>query len=552
MGGMTWQQPGNQWTAPPSAPAALGRPPAPGNFVNQSATPSGTSTPRLAPPSYVNQDLPKCSPISDVETGATRKIVMPESTISASDILPSALGISSSPVPVEIAPPSSQNPSQLPRAEGSVSETPPPVTDNNNNDVVTDLSQDSAAGPPEPQFFPENLSEMNYLSIPRRVSLAYRYHPFTPAVAASTAKLQSEARGSPERREDKPDEVAHNSFPISSFIIKAWQAQGKTFKNSLKKAIVMPRPDAENSASEDKQKSDSTAKDKDKEAFLLHANQTGSVFNKKPIKQQGNFFYNDEKFAEFTQLDDDIHCLQPIPDPNFTIKDLKVLLNSDEIQNIQQSLSFGLYAESHVTAYTRAARSAINQVLGTLDPKLHEQNIATLRDTKSLLTGVATALEQSVESMIYVHAGITARLRSDFLAQQGDFIPLHVKQMLLHEMFGGSGLFNSQIAKYVPDIEKHNAKLQQNRPPPPPDSSQRSWSGYQIPKKTQNQHTHQSTSRNQSAALKSKKQSHNAGKPDSAPVNAAPTFPSKNKGSGKKSGGNKQHNKGSGRGKPKN
>ena len=402
--------------------------------------------------------------------------------------------------------------------------------------------------PRNPSFFPENLSEQAYLSIPRRVSLAYKYHPFTPAVAASNAKLQSEARGSPEKREDKPEEVAHNSFPISSFIVKAWQAQGKSFKNSLKKAIVMPRPDAETSASEDKQKSDS---DKDKEAFLLHANQTGSVFNKKPIKQQGNFFYNEERFAEFTQLDDDIHCLQPIPDPNFSIKDLKVLLNSDEIQNIQQSLSYGLYAESHITAYTWAARSAINRVLGSLDPKLHEQNIATLRDTKSLLTGVATALEQSVESMIYVHAGITARLRSDFLAQQGDFIPLHVKQMLLHEMFGGSGLFNSHIANYVPDIEKHNAKLQQNRPPPP-DSSQRPWGGYQIPKKTQHQNQHQSSTRNQSSANKQKKQPSHAGKADSANVNAGSTFPSKAKGSGKKSGGNKQHNKGAGRGKNKN
>ena len=546
-----WQQPvGNQRSTPTPVPAAVGRPPASvtqslpvPDQVSHVQLPPSTSTPR--------PELPKFSPISDVESGAVKNIVMPESTISASAILPSTLGLSSSPVPVEIAKPVSQKVHLAPSVAGSVSETPPPVLDNNNNSAKVDeqlaSSQDIPDGPSEPQIFPENFAELPYLSIPRRVSLAYKYHPFTPAVSAASAKIQSEARGSPEKREDKPDEVAHNSFPISSFIVKAWQAQGKSFKNSLKKAIIMPRPDAEGSASADAQKPESA--DKDKEAFLLHANQTGSLLNKKPVKQQGNFFYNEEKFAEFTQLDDDIHCLMPVPDPQFTIKDLKVLLNSEEIQNIQQSLSYGLYAESHITAYTRAARSSINAVLGTLDPKTQEKNIATLRDAKSLLTGVAQALEQSVESMIYVHAGITARLRSDFLVMQGNYIPLHVKQLLLHEMFGGSGLFNSHIAQYVPDIEKHNAKLQQQARPPPPDSSSRNWSGYHIPRKTQNQNqnTHQAPS-----APKSKKQPNNHNKQDNTNVNSGATFHSKNKGSGKKAGGNKHGNKGAGRGKGKN
>ena len=74
---------------------------------------------------------------------------------------------------------------------------------------------------------------------------------------------------------------------------------------------------------------------------------------------------------------------------------------------------------------------------------------------------VATALDQSVKMMIYTHAGLTAILRSDFLKTMGDNLPFHVKQGLLYENFGGTGPFNSQIDKYLHDIELDHSKMQQ-------------------------------------------------------------------------------------------
>ena len=138
-------------------------------------------------------------------------------------------------------------------------------------------------------------------------------------------------------------------------------------------------------------------------------------------------------------------------------------LGEDEVKNVQTSMSYGLYAESHSTAYVRACRKAINQVLLSLNPETEAANIERLHDVKQMLRGVAMAIEQSVQMFIYVHAGLTAQLRSNFLQAQGNYLPTHVKQGLLHELFGGSALFNTQIAKYVENVDKHNNKFHQNK-----------------------------------------------------------------------------------------
>ena len=318
-----------------------------------------------------------------------------------------------------------------------------------------------------PVHYHENVRKLPPLSAQKRVSTAYKYYSF-PKKNPAPPRLVSEARGSEDEADDSPEEINENSFPISSFILESWQDLGKGFKNSLQEALVMNKGtgtdtsnnnnDSENSANANAEKIGTSKTD----AFVLHSERFGSVFKGKPEKKQGNFFYHEEKFAQYVQLDSDVALIQK---PSNTNKKWKLMahLGEDEVKNVQTSMSYGLYAESHSTAYVRACRKAINQVLLSLNPETEAANIERLHDVKQMLRGVAMAIEQSVQMFIYVHAGLTAQLRSNFLQAQGNYLPTHVKQGLLHELFGGSALFNTQIAKYVENVDKHNNKFHQNK-----------------------------------------------------------------------------------------
>ena len=308
--------------------------------------------------------------------------------------------------------------------------------------------------------FPDNVSPLEPISIPRRITTAYKYYPFVRS-GVPQKKPRSEAHGIDEVPKAK-EEIVENSFPMASLIKASWQDQGKSFRNSMKDALIMPDepsdlPDKNDpEATNNTESGDSQGAPKPK----LFCKVPPNLLKNRPPKKQGDFYYHNMTFSPFVEFEHNIDILTP---SGFDVSNYKFNVNlaEDEVKNIQYALSYGLQAESHANSYVSASHCAINQALLHLDPKTHADEITALHDAKYMLSGAANALEQSVKMMIYPHAGLTAIIRSDFLKAIGDTVPVHVKQGLLFENFGGTGLFNSKIDKYRADIELHQNKLHQ-------------------------------------------------------------------------------------------
>ena len=408
--------------APTPAPTTVG------------AEPASTSSPKRVP-------LPDYSPISDdlgVLDSSKCNIVMGDSTINASSIM--GTGAISSPDEIDGSQPVQKlDPSASAEQESHLQ--------------ANDANQ---------QLFPENCAPLDFMTHTKRITLAYKYFPFERKVV-SDDKPVSEAR-TQETVVKKPEDATENSFPISSYILESWNQQGKAFKQNLQQALVMDQLQPQEGNAEASKGDEPSVVVKKSDQFLLHSQNLGSILRGKPVKKQQDFFYNEDKFAAFTKADDDLATLLPNASDRSTFTwQPQLTLSSDEIKHIQLACAYGLYAESHASAYLRASNQAVDKVLVKFDPETHQEDISTLHDLKYLLNGVVGALEQNVRMLVYIHSGLTAQMRANFLLDQGDSIPVHIKQRLLHQMLGGTGLFNSKISQFLPDIEKHRAKQAQEK-----------------------------------------------------------------------------------------
>ena len=344
----------------------------------------------------------------------------------------------------------------------------------NNVNSVENSDQDTSAKKELPTY-PQNMERQPLLSNNRRITLAYKYVPFEKQVVSSN-KPVSEARASDDdlsgsaiaSSSAKPEDVLESSFPVSGYITKSWKYRDTKFRESLKKGLSMSEKPAKEQAGEDE----------DDDGFTLYSANFASILKNKPDKKPSDFHYHKAKFATFVELDHDINKLRRDDTKEW---EMRMKLSAAEIKNIQAAQAYTLMAQSHVSAYIRASRAALNQILLTLNPDEHSENIQRIHDIKQFFEGLVLCKEQTVTDAVYVHAGLQAQLRSDFLKAQGTYLPLHTKQALLHESLGGNALFDHQISKYEAEITAHNAKLHQNRM----DSAViNSIDKYKIPKKT--------------------------------------------------------------------
>ena len=432
------------------------------------APPTGNSTPKTA------IDIGAYSPISEADSNATvtsnvdtnnnhckHSIVMSDKSVDVS--VSSSLAANSNMQNVDIA---NCDKVQVIDVHDSVIDTDIPVIDHNldshpvvneNDNVVNDVTGGSVQVKQEPlPSFDVNVQPLPHLSITKRVSTAYKHFSF-PRKPNVKKRVTSEAHGSDEET-SKSDDVIENSFPIASTIMKGWQDQTKSFKASLKAALVMDKEQQEAQKEQLTEPSGegSQSKPKSDDATLFSKN-TPTIFKNKPTRKQGDFYYHEEKFGQFVQLDSNIELLTPAGFDPSSYK-LQVNLSEEEVRNLQTAMSFGLHAESHTSSYITATRRAINSALLKLDPAVFPDQISALHDAKHMLYGAANAVDQSVQMLIYVHAGLTATLRTDFLKNCCYNLPTHVKQELMYSPFGGSALFNSQIGNHITDIEIHRQK----------------------------------------------------------------------------------------------
>ena len=456
-------------------------PPPPG------APPVRTSSPKK------HVDLPQYSPISEPDTAnnSTSKfvssksaILMPDATIEASR-LTSLVNISS-PQKVEIDVNNNQNDLDIPDHDSNLENSSQNLV--NSLDIQNRTSQDTAV---PSQTFPDNVKPLPHISIMKRVSTAYKYANF-PRKSLPAKKPTSEAHGSDEEVEIS-EEIKENSFPISSFIIESWQQRSKSFKSSLEEALIIGKRDKTDTAPENSSHTGEQGSSAEDDKYLFEKTHN-SILKNKPQRAQGDFYYHKDKFAQVTtKFDGDIGKLAPTDFEPSKYK-FDVHLSEQEVKNIQSACSYGLYSESHAVAYVKASRLAINQVLLHLNPETQAQQIQQLQDAKYMLYGAANALDETIKQLVYIHAGFTAQLRADFLQAMGSFLPVHVRQGLLFELFGNSGLFSSQIHKYVPDIQAYHDKMHKDQfakavAQALAASRNKYYDGFKIPKVQQPQQT---------------------------------------------------------------
>lgn len=486
---------------PPSAPlvntsqppALVARPVDTSSASESVGTPAGSSTPQRYPP-------PHFSPISPPQRGDRSKcstVVMGDLSIVTSsdgsvysykekDMTQSSL-LGTSKTGSGINEPGFQVPTmQKISANVTQSDLDKVNTDanNNNKDTVQNSVDNLATDTSSVQekvlpTFPANRERQPPLSNNRRITLAYKYYPFQKKVVKNT-KPVSEARASDDDdpAPAKPEDASESSFPVDSFITKSWQYRDLRFRESLKKGLTMSDQQQEKPTPKEGENPDED-EEEDEDGFTLYSSNFASILKNKPEKKQSDFHYNKAKFATFVELESDINKLRRDDTKDWEIR---MKLTAPEIKNIQTAMAHSLMAQSHAFAYIKASKAALNEVLLTLNPEEHGVNIQKIRDIKQLLSGVVISSEQSVYDAVYVHAGMTAQIRNDFLKAQGNYLPLHTKQALLHESLGGNALFDHQISKYEAEIAAHNAKIHQSKL----DSavSRSLDGGYKIPRRT--------------------------------------------------------------------
>ena len=479
----TVSNPNASTSSMPAEPSTSQRSQPPMLVARPNEAPEGSSTPKRT-------DVPQYSPISPVSSDRSKcsTVVMNNLSANASSVLASSAGvllsfdkdISQSSLPAgnnvtEIANPSGtalgvpmdsvEPDSRVPtnQIQDTINQIAPTAVnseqleDNNNNKVDIQNAQGSEETPAAIKpTFPDNLERQPPLSDNRRITLAYKYFPF-PRRVVKDSKPVSDARGS-DNDDDlvntKPEDASENSFPVDSFITKSWAYQDKKFRENLKKGMIMGNQEKAERAAQGAEEADQ------EEEFCAYSSNFASILKTKPEKKQSAFHFNKARFAPNVELEADINKLRRDDTKEWEIR---MKLPTSEIKNIQTAMCYNLQAQSHAFAFLKSSRAALNQVLVSLNPDEHAENIQTIRDVKQMLSGIVCCAEQTVRDAIYVHAGLTANIRTDFLKGQGNYLPIHTKQALLHESLGGTGLFDGQIHKYEADVLAHNAKLHQNK-----------------------------------------------------------------------------------------
>ena len=489
-------------------PSLVPKPPGGGAATSppggDSILPEGSSTPKHVP-------LPQFSPISPPKANDRSRcstVVMGDLSINASSLTSSVGSVYSSQekdmsqsglIGLNNVVENTEPGSRVPGDQPPVHHVLDPKLDNANMDINNNAQQnnlDPTENPPqdnsedkvkEMPTFPQNMERQPLLSNARRITLAYKYYPFEKK-PPEPSKPVSEARASDDDVAStaavKPEDALESSFPVSGYITKSWKYRDTKFRESLKKGLSMKPPPKESQ----------TEEDDDDDGFTLYSANFASILKNKPDKKQSDFHYHKAKFSNFVELDPDINKLRRDDTKEW---EMRVKLSSPEIKNIQTAMAYTLMAQSHASAYIRASRAALNQILLTLNPDEHSENIQRIRDIKQLMEGLVMCKEQTVTDSVYVHSGLTAQLRTDFLKAQGSYLPLHTKQALLHESLGGNALFDHQISLYESEVVAHNAKLHQQKmdsavvksldgykitkrndsapPPPPPQQSAGNW-----------------------------------------------------------------------------
>ena len=290
-----------------------------------------------------------------------------------------------------------------------------------------------------------------------RIALAYKYaeNEIQPWVDPDEEEDSGGFRGSAEEDEKKKERELTpknpTSFPPYQPIRKMWYKQSVHHHKSTKKIVVM-----------DESPGDATSQEKKSESgpqFLQKI--SNPAFSKQPVRKEWAYQIHDAAWCDYVRVDGDIHTIT-LDKKKFDFQ-MEMRLSKKEWVAIQQSQGNALDAMAHAGHFLQSSRNAINQVLLGLDPVKEAHTVETLRDVKAMLKGVGFSCDFASQNAVFVHAGLTATARDQFIKQEYVFLPDDVKVRLLNQPFGGHMLFNKKLQDIVPVLKSSQKEAREDR-----------------------------------------------------------------------------------------
>ena len=227
------------------------------------------------------------------------------------------------------------------------------------------------------------------------------------------------------------------SLPPSRFIEKKFAAYHKRAHQSIQ-TVEVKKTEQEQKEGKESEK-----------VKILSQMKPKLGFDKNPFNPR--WLYNTDKggWPEKVQPDDQITLLtydfNP-PSDNFHFK-------RKELQQIQQSAALSLNASTHVDWTFAAVRKLLADAIACGSSVTNH-----LRAIHDLVEGAAYANEFIADQSIYVHGGITHKIRNDYVQQMEDLTPTESTEPI-SQPYDASAVFNGQISKIVKDVkERENAR----------------------------------------------------------------------------------------------
>ena len=224
------------------------------------------------------------------------------------------------------------------------------------------------------------------------------------------------------------------SLPASDFILKKFDAYHDRATQAIE--TVKIKPTGREKSEHTQVKVTSSAKPK-------------LGFDKNPFNPRWLYNITEEEWPQKVKPDEAINLLTPNfepPSENFSIK-------KKEIHQVQQATALTLNASSHIDWNLAAVRKLLTEAI-----KMGTSATNHLRAIQDLIGGAAYANEFMCDQQIYIHGGLTNKMREEYIQEMEDITPSEQIE-LLAQPYHASAAFNGQIQYIIKDVRERESAM---------------------------------------------------------------------------------------------
>ena len=230
--------------------------------------------------------------------------------------------------------------------------------------------------------------------------------------------------------------VKPTSLPASSFVQTKFDEYHAREQKSIKKVDIKKPKDQ--------------ADQKEPAKVKVLSNQKPTLgFDKNPFRPSWLYVIDKPDWPDKVQPEEDITLLTPDGEDPYDA----FLLTRKEMYKIQQASSNIMNAACYVDWKMAALRKL---VAAAQSPDADQE--AHLNAIEDLLDGTAYCNEYITDQSIYIHGGITHKMRKDYLAQMEDLTPSEYEN-LLSLPYDTAAVFNGQIPYIVKNITDRETRM---------------------------------------------------------------------------------------------